>query len=271
MTPAQDARIRRYLLGQASEIEAAAIEQEYFGGEAALDAVAAEEEALIEDYLFHRLNAADRQHFETAYLASPVHRQRVALMRELAAQSSRSVTKPTASDVSHHPRRLLAAGTLAWGLPVAAALLLTVGLWLFQRQETTDVAVDEPPSATDSAPPAVPAPRVEPRVLSMSLVPWMTRSGDDTVALVIPEGVDVVSLTLQGERVPGTGSLQVVVRTVPGREIWRGVAMPPREGETGVSARAELPARVLPPDDYIVTLSDQGGEVDQYFLRVRER
>lgn len=271
MSLERDARIRRYLLGQASETDSAAIEQEYFAGEAAVDSVAAQEEALIEDYLSNRLNVEDRQQFETVYLASPAHRHRVAVMRALVTSSSRAATKRAAPVVTRHSQPVFRVGRRAWALPVAAALLLAVGSWFFQRQDTTDVAVDDTPSAPAPSPPEAPAPRVEPRVFAMSLVPSATRAPDDNVALVIPDGIDVVSLTLQGERVPDAGDLQVVVRTVPGQEVWRGAATGPRDDEIGVSARAEVPAAALPPDDYFVTLADQAGDVNQYFLRVRDR
>jgi hypothetical protein len=256
VTADQDARIRRYLLGQASDAEAAAIEQEYFLREAALDSVAAEEEALIEDYLSSRLNADDRQQFEAVYLASPTHRRRVAVVRELAAKAGRPVFRVT---------------TLAWGLPAAAAVLLAIGLWLFQRQDTGDVAVDETQSDPGPSTPESAPPRVEPRVFSMALVPSGTRAADENIALVIPEGIESVSLTLRGEQAPDAAMLEVIVRTVPGQEVWRGPARHAPTDEVGVSARADIPAPALPPDDYVVTLLDQAGEVNRYFLRVRDR
>jgi len=56
--------LRRYLLHRSSDDERDTIEQEYFADEAGLDAAAAEEDALIEDYLTQRLSADDRAQFE---------------------------------------------------------------------------------------------------------------------------------------------------------------------------------------------------------------
>ena len=75
--------LRRYLLQQSTEDERDAIEQEYFGDEAALDRAAAEEDALIEDYLTQRLSADDRVQFERVYGSSAERRVRVQLARAL--------------------------------------------------------------------------------------------------------------------------------------------------------------------------------------------
>ena len=61
----QDAR--RYLLGQSSEEESAALELDYFDNEDVVDRIAAVEDDLIEDYLSDGLNSADREHFERVY------------------------------------------------------------------------------------------------------------------------------------------------------------------------------------------------------------
>jgi len=110
--------LRRYLLHRSSDDERDTIEQEYFADEAGLDAAAAEEDALIEDYLTQRLSADDRAQFERVYGSSPDRRVRLQLSRALNA---------AASPGSHIPvgnRRWLS-GSLA----AAAVVLLAVAVW----------------------------------------------------------------------------------------------------------------------------------------------
>ena len=74
---------RRYLLGNTSEDEREALEQEYFSNPDALARVEVAEEDLIEEYLAGELTAAEHERFEGDYLESPAHQQRVELVRGL--------------------------------------------------------------------------------------------------------------------------------------------------------------------------------------------
>jgi hypothetical protein len=114
-------------------------------------------------------------------------------------------------------------------------------------------------------------------VFAFSLPAVTLRSGADRPSLVIPDGVDVVSLDLQrdttGARPPVA---RAVVRTIGGGEVWTGPASVTGNLPADVAARVEIPADRLTADDYIVSLTTtdpQGREYEErsYFLSVRAR
>jgi hypothetical protein len=110
----------------------------------------------------------------------------------------------------------------------------------------------------------------------MLLSPVAVRAGSDAPVLTIPEGTEIVALDLQGQAiVDHRAALRGAVRTVSGDTIWQGAASPAADPPRAVVARIEIPARLLPPDDYFVTLVATGGgtnrEIERYFLQVRAR
>jgi hypothetical protein len=237
---------RRYLLGATSEDENASVEAGYFKDADALTGIADEEDALIDAYLAGELDEKERARFERHYLASPVHRRRVDAVRLL-----RQVHAPRSGALSM--RRWLA---------VAAVLCAAVGsAWLFagrsspaQRHEAIA------PTAAQSIPAPVAA---APRVYAFSLPLVNVRGSEDPARLIVPLGIDVVRLDLEGSRSTALEQ-DVVLQTVAGTEVWRGRAatapLPP-----GVAARIDVPAALLRPDDYFVI----AGPTERYFLSVR--
>src|SRR6185436_10899777 len=235
----QSARARRYLLGEASEEERSAIEREYFEDRERLDAIAAIEDDLIEDYLEGQLPSDERRHFERVYLAAPHHRQRVETIRRVMAASSsglrstntQSSTWPTGPSSGRFRRQR------RWYIPAAAAaiVVLAVGaIWMrgafLHRAETavgsTSSTAGTPtpgPSAErppDQSPAAIPPPA---HIVALSLSPATVRSATDSPVLVIPAGTDMVALQLEGDlNIRPFPAARVVIRTVAGASIWEG-------------------------------------------------
>jgi hypothetical protein len=251
-------RARAYLLGTAVEADSESLEVEYFDRATALESVEAVVESRIEDYLSGRLTADDRRRFEEYYLASPVHRRRVEMIRRLSAGKS-----PV---VAQRPSRAYVPV-----LAAAAVLVLLAGAaaWLSSRSPRdeavqTTQAVTLPPSA------AAPARRV----LDWALSPIAVRSASESPALVVPAGTDVVRLRLDADAaVPPLTRGRVVIRTVAGADVWAGPIVPDPPSAPALAA-ADVPAERLVPDDYTVTLlavdpSGAESERQRYFLRVR--
>lgn len=260
-TDYSETALRRYVLGDMADEETAALEHDYVARPELFDRVWSAENDLIDDYLGGRLAPDDRSRFERYYLATPVHRDRVAVARELRAAA-------TAGSVPRWPgaRRLAA---------VAALVLLAVGgMWMLRSRSA-------PPTVALRTPPSPPSqvqepPRAAPVVVAMSLSPTSVRGTDDATQLTIAPGTDLVVLRLEGDPngpVPGRG--RAVVRTVSNNEVWRGAAT--SEGtRPNAIARVEIPAGTLTPDDYIVGLLTTGSngresEMYRYVLRVRAR
>lgn len=73
--------IRRYLLGELVEEDCAALEQELLMARGKFDQAWAFENELVDSYVRGEISRADRERFEDHYLASPLHRERVAIAK----------------------------------------------------------------------------------------------------------------------------------------------------------------------------------------------
>src|SRR5262249_52210951 len=71
--------IRRYLLGELAEADQSTLEQELLIDRGKLDQAWAIENELVDSYVRGEMPHADRKRFEGHYLASPLHRERVAI------------------------------------------------------------------------------------------------------------------------------------------------------------------------------------------------
>lgn len=256
------------MLGRTTDEENAFIEAEYFADDRALEALAAEEDALIEDYLAQRLDDGARAQFERVYLASPYHRRRVAVVRMLEVAAAGSMRR----------RHRAWANRALWygGLAAAAAVLLATTLWMSPGTPAPDsIARDIPLPASPAVPdPPPPGPVLAtPRIVAVLLSPVAVRAVGDAPTLVIPGGTDIVALDLQGQLPAEAGTLRGVVRTVSGDEVAQRVAATSAALPPGVVARLEIPAALLPPEDYVIILraGEVGGEreMERYFLRIR--
>lgn len=252
----RDLQARRYLLGNLTDAEMERLEHEYFVTPESLDLIEAAEERLIDEYLDNALSAEDRTRFDAHYLASPEHRERLETVRRLKAVA-----------ISGRRSRPIEVRTFA----LAAVVLIAVAglVWMIERERSTVPTAPAPTARVAETPPVVP------RVFAMSLSPVTVRGAGDTPELVIPAGTDVVDLRLEGET-PGqaiaTG--RAVIRTVSGRDVWRGSIASAGTLAPGIVAHAEVPASKLAPDDYVVTLFESRpatAEIERgrYFLRVR--
>jgi hypothetical protein len=69
--------LRRYLLGEMSESEAEAFEEEHFDDPEVLAHVRRAEDDLLDDFVAGRLSRRDRRSFERHHLATPGQRERL--------------------------------------------------------------------------------------------------------------------------------------------------------------------------------------------------
>ncbi len=270
--------IRGYLLGGLDEGGAAALEDRYVADPALLDAVRAEEEALIDEFVGGRLAPDDRARFGAHYLASPVHRDRVAIARAL-----RERAPSPASSAATSP-----AGPWFYGWMATAAAVVLLSLWIVSRPGPAPQQAVTPPPRPSTPAPARPEPIAPPSpgpvapiepapgglaaarsVLALTLSPFTTRGGSQPVH-VRPSGP--VDLLLRLEGVPGASdrAYDAELQTVDGQVLWRGTgrAAPAASGRL---TTLRVPADTLPPDDYVVVVTAAGTERGRYLLRLRAR
>lgn len=129
--------MRRYLLGDLPESETDELEIQILRDDEKFEEMWEIENRLVDGYVRGRLSSADQERFERYYQASPVHRQRVAVARNLVEEADRS-----SQTVSSIPARMswgaglsekLGFSLLSWQSALAASMLLFAisSLWLF--------------------------------------------------------------------------------------------------------------------------------------------
>jgi hypothetical protein len=304
----QENLIERYLLGDLPESEQTALEERFFADHETFEQVCESENRLVDHYVRGRLTSADRARFESHYLASPVHRQRVATARGLLAATDEFAQSQSAQEI-HTPysqpqteRRRLAP---AWRLAMVAGMLLLIagGIWLLaertrlrgelanlqtenaarQRREqelARQIASGQSERKRLSAEleqlrkQQTPARSVQspapPSVLTVFSFALSPISVRGGAAQPLAIGPDADQAQLQLTLPPGDWqSFQVSIRPVRGQTFWSQQRLKPRAGKVIVN----VPAAQLPFDDYILTLSgvDRAGkteEITQYSFRV---
>ncbi|HEY6188652.1 MAG TPA: hypothetical protein VIW80_13425 [Pyrinomonadaceae bacterium] len=131
--------IRRYLLGELSESEQAALEEKYFTDPQAFNQMLKTESELVDSYVRGQLSRRARERFEQSYLAHPRRRERVKFADALASgldqiAASEMAGDQTVAGTSLRQRLLvsLRGRRLALGLSIALALLVMMsGIWFF--------------------------------------------------------------------------------------------------------------------------------------------
>jgi hypothetical protein len=83
--------IRRYLLGELAEADQAALEQELLIDRAKFEQAWAVENELVDSYVRGEMSRVDRKRFESHYLASPLHRERVAIAQSFLTNIDQAV------------------------------------------------------------------------------------------------------------------------------------------------------------------------------------
>jgi hypothetical protein len=138
-TDTQENLIRRYLLGDLPEAEQLALEQEFFADDEKFEQVWGAENHLLDSYVRNALAPAERDLFEKNYLASPLHRERLAFARTLvqavdsppraaAYDSRRAQSSPTG--FSHW----FGGRFMQWGMAVATLIMVIAGVWLLAER-----------------------------------------------------------------------------------------------------------------------------------------
>jgi hypothetical protein len=285
----QDERMTRYLLGDLTETEQIALEQEYFADPEKFEQVWAAENDLVDRYVRGRLSRAERELFERNYLQSPKHRERVAIARKLVEAVDRMVVEgevaprvgaPGPSRLMEMLNTLLTPRFLA---PSAAFLLLVSALsWLlvertrlneelgkaqarlsdqqrFELEIRGQLAAEREQSGKlkselDRARVTLAQkPTLTPTsILTLLLRPMLTPRGDGETdqQITITRKTDLVMLQMKIEK-GDSRRFQATVHRVGGPQVWNQRSLKARSGVITVY----IPADKLPVEDYILTLS----------------
>ena len=291
----------RYLLGDLPESEGNALEERCFSDNETFDRMWENEIRLVDDYVRGKLGPHDRALFEGHYLASPVHRRRVATARNLLADAGLFADAGNAAEAHAVLQRLTKWLSLspAWQFAVTVTMLLLMAgaIWLLAEQSRLrgELANIQSENAAQQNRERELARLIEAgqsernqlaadldrlrkeqtenssrqalKVFSFAISPIGVR-GSAGETLVVPPGADQVQLQLT---LP-TGDwkeLQAEIKTADGKPVWRQRQLKPRGGHVIVT----VSAKKLPFDDYILTLSeishaDEPDLINRYSFRI---
>ena len=266
---ADEAGLRRYLLGELDGDALDRVELSLLEDPGAAQALAGAQDELIEDYLSDVLAPAERARFEHHFLASAEHRRSFEGARLLRQAVSGWSQAPPSS----------VAAPVRWALAVAAGVVfLAVAAGLVRRQppqqavtsasvtpQTRPEVSAEAPSPTE--PPASPERR---QVASLTLAPGrqMAAGGAPVVQLGPGTGVLRVSLIIED---PGLRVCTAALSTPERGELWRRSGLRPSRTSEGTILALEIPTDGLAPGpDYRITLAAEpsGTRSGSYYFRI---
>jgi hypothetical protein len=298
--------MKQYLLGTASEEERQALEDLYFEDAELFDRLLELDDALLDGYLDDTLSTNERETFERTFEMHPRRRQRLLLVRDLAAKASK------ASVAAHRslPHRVsafraleswLAIGAWKWGLAAAVLVLAVSGAWLIREVTTLQADLEQAArahaalqrdaaatrdeltrereraaqlEAGDRSSPSVtrggsPVTAPTSGIVALTLTPGLRREG--TLPTVI---VSQQTLLVRLQLLLPTAQFRryrAVLQTTAGDERWIQTDVPPTRIGSRDAIRIDIPASALPVGQLVLALQgeDRGGVlVEEYHFRV---
>jgi len=261
MTKKQDI-LERYLLGDISEEERSEIEQAYFADDAFFEQLIDVRNDLVDAYARGMLSAEDRKRFEERLLTTESGSDRVgfarALQQKIAARSARK---------TGDSRFFAIAASLLIVVIAAGWMMLTL-----KGRPQPPIAKSQPKvTPQQQTTSSVPVPVPNPLIATVLLTPGGTRESEAAPPLVLrpaPQFVRV-ELVLEDDRYD---SYAAELQDVEGRALWRGEPLQAVKGPSGKTVAVSVPAKLLPPGDYIVVLqgirAGKSSEINNYTFTV---
>jgi hypothetical protein len=248
----------RYLLGEVSDEERTALEQKYFADDELFEQIVEAQNELVDAYLSGSLTPSQRKRFEERFLTTGSGSDSVkfagALRRLVASREAQPVRRRARFDIR----------TLA--IAASAAFILFAAAWVIvsssQRREPSGTGARETvvrqdrstapiPVEAQKQPP--PSPVREAPLVTLLLTPGSTRDSDVAPPLELRAAPQFVRLELLLEE-NRYDSYRAELQDVEGRRLWQEASLQPEAARTGRMIVMRVPARLLPPGDYIVLL-----------------
>ncbi len=301
-TTDETALLTRYLLGDLSEEEQVSLEEQFFANDDMYQQLTALEDELRYDYSQGGLTAVQRAQFEKRFLTTPGDRRRVELAKAVLAKATESAklnaalepSRPWwASFVQFFTTPVSLASTVAAVSALGAVLFFSQTVNLRQelnqvqsRGSADQIALNEQKSQGDSLRRELQQERTRREQLeqgsasqkpasrrflvAFALAPGLLRDTDGPKRLRVPAGADEVRLQLDLKAPVPSPDLRASLQNLEGQELWSQDAK-----AAGSAVTLVLPARLLPPGDYMVDLKGRGATADgarsneYYFTVVR--
>lgn len=281
-------RLNKFLLGELSESERAALEDRVLSDDDFFEQLLVVEDDLIDAYVRNELPARERKLFEARFQAGPQNLERL----EFAKTLRRSFGERPGSTRSNAEagswwqtlvNDLRGNRSLAWATAVVLVAVALGGIWIFinrsQLERPNEQALNQQPptdpspvvqqsdnanasgqGSTTPSPLPVPSPSLDktsresnkPVVATFLLTPGILRDAGSSRDLVVPPGTTHVSFQLPLEQGSGDGfrKYHLSLSLADGRKIWSGVVKPIGDRTFELT----LPVRHFQRGDYVIEL-----------------
>lgn len=221
-------RIREYLLGKASSEDSAFVEERLLGDDEFYQQLLVVEDELFDQYLGGSLPEADKEPFETYFLAAPERREKLRFTRNLKKYVKRAAPPVV---VEMKPPSFWSRPVVTYSLAAAVVLVVAlVGL-------TTIQIMNAPPHAG--------------KTLAVELVPGLSRGDEGVKQISVSTDTATVELQLRAPNISGYQTYRAILQTAGGNEISR------QDNLSASTDRVIYPvsATLLKPGDYSLKLS----------------
>jgi len=284
----------RYLLGELSEQEQAALEEKYFSDPQAFNQVLRVESELVDRYARGQLSTELRERFEQSYLKHPARRQRAEFAKALTTRIDERESAVTRAERSPQPashvswkQRLFGAfggprRPLRFAMALIIVLIALAGVWILVgnrwRQQQRQAQIQATPNGSQTPPQTEKQPGQEehaaqvppetsppspnantssaPPVVSLALTAGGVRSGDSgpTPTLLIPPDTTQAQISLDLKD-DTYPRYRVSLRRIGGPEIFTRTNVRPHTTKAGARFVFKVSARELASGDYALTLA----------------
>ena len=253
-------QIRKYLLGELPEDEAAQVDERLFASDEVLREMDDEQELLIEDFINRRLSAQEEASFRSQYARSPALRSQVEEMQTLLASLRGRVEVTRTMDRTRPHRRIF----MFLSPALAAALCLTV--WLYRNQHDTNTRLRAQVESATSAgsavqPVAQSSPSGQEQVIFLAAN--VVRGTTSMPILKVAPSTATIELQIE-VRGSEPGDEWSAAISESGQPVWMSSRVPVRRIGTITYLDAHLDASLLKPGDYVLRIvPSQGTSIAQ--------
>jgi len=275
-SPADEALLVRYLIGDCSDEERTRVEERFFSDTDTFDRLCELEEELVARYARGELRADERVQFERAY-GTPPRRDRLILNLALGRIfASTPVSSPEAASIATPSwRRWLTFEPAAarWALAAAAVVLLTGVLVQFRQAERlrTSLGQSQQDAAAlrarldeaerrvadaerQNATSQQTAQTASPVIATFVLTPGLTRSARGPARVNVPPAATALRFRLTLDFDGGYSSLRAALRNAAGDSVWTQGGLQPQKTTDGSVVTVTIPAATLANGEYELLL-----------------
>jgi len=298
--------LRRYLLGDATDVEQEQVELWLMSDPEGYDLLVAAEDDLVDDFLSKRLSTSDVQLFNNYFLVTEERRQKLEFSRSLQSQIHKPpqpLPKPTPDSFWKSVFALMRRPAFGYAMAAVLPLLIAVNAWFMFRvvdlqrglsssnarltevvrdrdelmkqltdKQSADEKLQAQLEALEQTISSLKNPASRETLLAFNLMPGVSRSSSNVqrIAITPTTRVAQASLLLLDDQFD---SYAVALLDSENRQVWTRDRLLSKPVADGKAVIATVPTGHLPEGDYSFQLTGVTGSgtrenINRYYFRV---